>query len=41
MLVKQWTSSTASGTIGDFAVIAGPATPATSGKYWVKSSVPT
>ena len=40
MFVKQWTGSTASGTIGDFAVTAGPATPATTGKYWVKSSVP-
>ena len=38
--VKQWTSATASGTIGDFDVVAGPSTPATSGKYWVRSSVP-
>lgn len=37
---KQWTSATASGTIGDFDVVAGPSTPATSGKYWVQSSVP-
>lgn len=37
---KQWTSATASGTIGDFDVTAGPSTPATSGKYWVRSSVP-
>jgi hypothetical protein len=40
VFVKQWTGGTASGTIGDFAVIAGPGSPATSGKYWVKSSVP-
>lgn len=38
--VKQWTSATASGTIGDFDVAPGPSTPATSGKYWVRSSVP-
>jgi hypothetical protein len=40
IFVKQWTGATASGTIGDFAVAAGPSTPATSGKYWVRSSVP-
>jgi hypothetical protein len=40
MFVKQWTGATASGTIGDFDVVAGPSTPATTGKYWVKSSVP-
>jgi hypothetical protein len=40
MFVKQWTGATASGTIGVFDVGAGEGTQATSGKYWVKSSVP-
>lgn len=38
--VKQWTGSTASGTVGVFPVAAGAGTSATSGKYWVKSSEP-
>jgi hypothetical protein len=38
MFVKQWTGGTASGSIGVFEVEPGPATSATSGKYWVKSS---
>lgn len=38
--VKQWTGNTAAGTIGDFAVVAGAGTTATSGKYWVRSSAP-
>ena len=37
--VRQWESSTASGTIGVFPVVAGPATTGRSSKYQVKSSV--
>jgi hypothetical protein len=37
--VRQWDNATASGTIGAFHVVAGPATTGRSGKYQVKSSV--
>lgn len=37
--VREWENSTASGTLGVFQVVAGPATTAWSSKYQVKSSV--
>lgn len=37
--VRQWVDATASGAIGPFDVVAGPATTARSSKYQVKSSV--